>query len=103
MIGTPRQMQLLDFIRAFIAENRVPPTQQQMGDHLRTSRGNVNRMIAILERNGLIWRFSKGARSIRIRDQGTCPHCQNQIGSAACRAAAVRPITYSSTPKQVAA
>jgi SOS-response transcriptional repressor LexA len=100
MIGTPKQIALLDFIGAYIAEHRVSPNQREMGDHMRTSVGNINRMLAALERNGHIWRMPRVSRGIRLHRRGTCPHCRNEIGSEACRIAASIPITYSSTPKQ---
>jgi SOS-response transcriptional repressor LexA len=99
MIGTPKQIALLDFIAAYIAKNRVAPNQREMGDHMRTSVGNINRMLAALERNGHIWRMPKVSRGVRLHKRGTCPHCQNEIGGAACRAAAAKLITYSTTPR----
>jgi SOS-response transcriptional repressor LexA len=99
MIGTPRQRALYDFIKAYMAKNRFAPTRQQMADHLQTGRGNVQRMLEILERRGYVYRVDQYARGLSLSDPGKCPHCYNPLGSAACRAAAAKPITYSTTAR----
>lgn len=100
MIGTPRQTALFEFIQSYMAKHRVAPTRQQMANHLKTSRGNIQRMIDILIDRGFLFRVDTYSRGLTLSDPGKCPHCQHPLGSLACRAAATKQITYSTTPKQ---
>lgn len=84
---TPRQKQLLEFIRAYKAEHSgVSPSILEMmialGLH---SKGGVHRLITGLEQRGLIRRLPYRARAIEIVDRRmqTCPNCGFQHRSAA--------------------
>ena len=50
-----REIEILNFIRAFIAENTYPPTYQEIAEGVGVSKGaGVTRPLAALKREGLI-------------------------------------------------
>jgi repressor LexA len=66
---SPRQVEVLDFIRAWIDQHGVPPTFREIGDHLdiRSTNG-VSDHVRALERKGYIDRAgaSGSARCLRL-------------------------------------
>ena len=64
---TPRQLQILQFIRDFRARHGYSPTMQEMGDHLDLTKVTVFQHVGALEKKGLIVRGAKHrARSLRV-------------------------------------
>jgi len=64
---TRRQLDTLDFIKAYIAENRIAPTFLEIAGHLGvTSKNSVHRIMAGLEARGKIRRMKGHARAIEV-------------------------------------
>ncbi|GBD44739.1 LexA repressor [bacterium HR40] len=64
---TQRQLQLLRFIHAYVAENGVPPSFEEMRAALRLrSKSGIHRLISGLEERGYIRRLAYRARAIEI-------------------------------------
>lgn len=66
MTLTPRQLQLVDFVRDYTAENRVSPTYQQIADKLGVSKVTVVCHVEELERKRVIKRRKHASRSLEI-------------------------------------
>jgi repressor LexA len=80
---TPRQKQLLDYVRAFTVTNGgVSPTYQQIAAGLGlSSKSTVHMILKTLQSDGHI-RFRRGrARSVEIVHQ-SCPHCGGHLERA---------------------
>lgn len=60
-------MQLREYLRAYIAEHKVPPTQAQMAQALNTRPGAIVWLLMKLEQYGQIER-GRGWRSVRLLD-----------------------------------
>jgi len=66
---TPRQLEILKYIRAFRIRNGYSPTMQEIGDHLDLTKVTVFEHVAALERKGLLLRGEKHkARSLQVSD-----------------------------------
>ena len=64
---TPRQMEILQFVRDFRKANGYSPTMQEIGDHLRLTKVTVFEHVGALERKGVLRRGAKHtARSLQI-------------------------------------
>lgn len=65
---TPRQRELLSFIRSYSADrNGVSPTFDEMKDHLGlSSKSGISRMVAAMEERGAIRRLKNRARAIVV-------------------------------------
>jgi repressor LexA len=64
---TPRQIQILKFIRDFRARHGYSPTMQEIGDYLQLSKVTAFEHVGMLERKGLLLRGPKhSARSLRL-------------------------------------
>jgi repressor LexA len=64
---TPRQLDILRFIRDFRAENGYSPTMQEIGDHLNLTKVTVFEHVGALEKKELLLRGAKHkARSLRV-------------------------------------
>lgn len=62
---TRQELRLLDYIKTYIGEHRVPPTTDEMRDQLGlASKSGVSRMVSSLERQGLVTRRYHAARSV---------------------------------------
>ena len=67
---TPRQAQLLEYLRANITHAGVVPSYDEMKDALGLkSKSGIHRLIAGLEMRGLIGRIPGCARAIYITDE----------------------------------
>lgn len=65
---TPRQAELLAFIKSFIAEKGYSPSFVEMADAIgNVSRGNIHRYLELLEQRGHV-RRQKFSRSIEVID-----------------------------------
>lgn len=64
---TPRQLEVLQFIRDFRRTSGFSPTMQEIGDHLQLTKVTAFEHVGALERKGLLTRGQKHtARSLRI-------------------------------------
>lgn len=66
---TPRQLEILRFIRDFRVRRGYSPTMQEIGDHLDLTKVTVFEHVGALERKGLLQRGAKhSARSLQVSD-----------------------------------
>jgi len=66
---TPRQLEILKYIRGFRIRNGFSPTMQEIGDHLDLTKVTVFEHVAALEKKGLLHRGEKHrARSLQVSD-----------------------------------
>jgi repressor LexA len=71
---TPRQMDVLKFIRDYRARRGYSPTMQEIGDYLGLSKVTVFEHVGALERKGLLQRGPKHkARSLLVSDEVVFP------------------------------
>jgi len=63
---TPRQLEIVKFIRTYVAEHEYAPTMQEIADHLGVSRPTVFEHIEALEARGAITRHRTRSRSIEL-------------------------------------
>ncbi len=64
---TPRQLEILRFIRDYRNRHGYSPTMQEIGDHLRLTKVTVFEHVGALERKGLLLRGAKHkARSLQV-------------------------------------
>ena len=66
---TPRQLEILRFIRNFRLANGYSPTMQEIGDHLHLTKVTVFEHVGALEKKGLLLRGPKHkARSLQVSE-----------------------------------
>jgi len=71
---TPRQLQILQFIRDYRQRNGYSPTMQEIGDHFGLTKVTVFEHVNALERKGLLLRGPKhSARSLRLHPDVQLP------------------------------
>ena len=71
---TPRQMQILTYIRDFRHKRGFSPTLQEIGDSLGLTKVTVFEHVGVLERKGLLQRGAKhSARSLRVSAKADFP------------------------------
>ncbi|GEM_PF-1791214 len=82
MTPTPRQIDVLRFVRDYTLRQRYAPTYDEIGHVLKMSKVTVFEHVANLMQRGLMRRDKHKARAIEITDDGraalepaTCPHC----------------------------
>ena len=63
---TPRQHDIVEFIRDYVAENAYAPTMQEIADHLGVSRPTVFEHIEALEARGALKRQALLSRAIEL-------------------------------------
>jgi len=63
---TPRQHEIVEFIRDYVAENDYAPTMREMADHLGVSRPTVFEHIEALEARGALSRQALRSRGIEL-------------------------------------
>jgi SOS-response transcriptional repressor LexA len=65
---SPRQQRVFSFIRGYIQSNSVAPKFREIQDYFRyNSPSTVDRIIGILEREGLVERVPNVSRGIRLK------------------------------------
>lgn len=67
---TPRQVEVLDFIRDRITRAGFAPTYQEIGKRFDTTKANAHRYVNQLERAGKIRKFSNRERGIELAGDG---------------------------------
>ncbi|MEA3366691.1 MAG: transcriptional repressor LexA [Planctomycetota bacterium] len=63
---TPRQHEIVEFIRDYIAQNDYAPTMQEIADHLGVSRPTVFEHIEALQAKGALHRKALRSRTIEL-------------------------------------
>jgi len=67
---TPRQKDLLDFIKQYQSENGVTPTYDEMKEGIDLhSKSGIHRLVSGLEERGYITRLADRARAITVHDK----------------------------------
>lgn len=66
MYFTKRQLEVLDFLRHYIAKFRVAPTLEEMADHFKVSKITIHDHVKTLEEKGVLRRAKNRARAIEI-------------------------------------
>jgi repressor LexA len=90
---TPRQMEILIFIRDFREANGYSPTMQEIGDHLDLTKVTVFEHVGSLEKKGLLLRGAKHkARSLQVSPEFVFPDEQTNRLPLAGRIVAGMPI-----------
>jgi len=90
--ATPRQSQILTYVRDYIRENGYSPTLQEIGDHLDISKVTVFEHLTTLEERGLIERDRHKARSLILSNHLELPDERPSMLPLAGRIAAGKPI-----------
>ncbi len=71
---TPRQLEILTFIRDFRSRHGFSPTMQEIGDHLKLTKVTVFEHVGVLEKKGLVLRGAKHkARSLQVSPEFVFP------------------------------
>ena len=66
---TRRQRQILDFFRAYVAENDISPTLEEVARHFGVNKVTIFGHVAELERKGVLSRAAKGvSRGLQLVD-----------------------------------
>ncbi len=90
---TPRQMQILTFIRDFRSRHGYSPTLQEIGDALGLTKVTVFEHVGVLERKSLLVRGTKhSARSLQVSPKANFPDVRATRLPLAGRIAAGLPI-----------
>ena len=90
---TPRQLQILQFIRDFRARHGYSPTMQEIGDHLGLTKVTIFEHTGALERKHLLQRGAKhSARSLQVSPEFRFPDEAAAALPLVGRIAAGRPI-----------
>jgi repressor LexA len=70
---TPRQLQILTFIRDFRRKHGYSPTMQELADHLDVTKVTVFEHVGALEGKGLLHRLRHKARSLELTSRVQFP------------------------------
>jgi len=73
MFYTKRQLEVLDFIRQYLDNNRVSPTLDELAVNFGVSRVTAYQHVQALEKKGVIRRTPNRARSIELVDTSPAP------------------------------
>ena len=63
---TPRQLEIVKFMRRYVAEHQIGPTMQEIADHLGVARPTVFEHIEAMERRGALTRQRTRSRAIEL-------------------------------------
>ena len=70
---TPKQLQIMNFIRDYRRENHTSPTLEEIGNSLGVHRVTVHQHVAALVKKGAIRKLPQRSRSIEILDRNYLP------------------------------
>ena len=70
---TPKQLQIMNFIRDYRRENHTSPTLEEIGQSLGVHRVTVHQHVAALVKKGAIRKLPQRSRSIEILDRNYLP------------------------------
>jgi len=71
--ATPRQREILAWIKAFIRDHGMPPTVREIGDAFGIKSSSVFHLLKELERKGYLERGGLGARSLIVKGRKRVP------------------------------
>jgi len=71
--ATPRQREVLDWVKTFIRDHGMPPTVREIGDALDIKSSSVFHLLKELERKGYVERVGRGARSLILKGRKRVP------------------------------
>jgi len=63
---TPKQLEIVKFIRQYVEEHEIPPTMQEIADHLGVSRPTVFEHIEALQARGALTRQRTLSRTLEL-------------------------------------
>lgn len=89
--ATPRQREILDWVKTFIRNHGMPPTVREIGGAFDIKSSSVFRLLKELERKGYIKRGDLGARSLIVKGC-ECMSCGCEEVAIIGRIAAGRPM-----------
>jgi repressor LexA len=69
---TPRQREILDWVKEFIQEHGMPPTVREIGRAFGIKSSSVFDLLKALERKGFLRRGNLGARSLILEENASC-------------------------------
>lgn len=93
---TPKQLQIMNFIRNYREEHRTSPTLEEIGNSLGVHRVTVHQHVAALVKKGAIRKLPQRSRSIEILDRDYLPDPTVKVLG---RIAAGRPIEAVEDPE----
>jgi repressor LexA len=77
---TSRQVEVLDFVRRYLAEHRYGPGLKEIGAALGLRAvSTVHRHVAELQRKGYVVREPESRCVALVSAPGTCPHCGHSM------------------------
>lgn len=71
--ATPRQREILAWVKAFIRDHGMPPTVREIGDAFDIKSSSVFHLLKELERKGYLERGELGARSLIVKGRKRVP------------------------------
>ena len=71
--ATPRQREVLDWMKTFIRDHGMPPTVREIGSALGIKSSSVFHLLKELARKGYVERVGRGARSLVPKDLKRAP------------------------------
>ena len=84
---TPREVQVLDFIRAYTSEHRYSPSFKEMAAHIgAASTSSVHRIVQALKRKGLVEQEAGDARSLKVAASNGLPPDVEMVLLLHCKA-----------------
>jgi len=98
---TPRQLEILTFIRDFRRKRGYSPTMQELGDALGVSKVTIFEHLEALAEKGLIARSRHKARSLEISPRAEFPDERPTRFRLAGRIAAGRPVEAIEEPETI--
>jgi repressor LexA len=72
---TPRQQEVLDWVKAFIRDHSMPPTVREIGAAFGIKSSSVFDLLKALEQKGHVRRGDLGARSLIVKGRGRRHEC----------------------------
>jgi repressor LexA len=74
-LPTPRQQEILDWVKAFIRDHGMPPTVREIGGAFEIKSSSVFDLLKALENKGCLRRGGLGARSLIVEDHDQPHEC----------------------------
>lgn len=75
---TPRQDEILSWVKGFIRDHGMPPTVREIGTAFDIKSSTVFDLLQVLERKGHLRRGDQGARSLIVKGRGQRHECACQ-------------------------